>query len=300
MIFLKAFYLLILNKFPNFWKNFTPVIKWFKIRISKKRNKKILVHINKAGLGLEVGPSHDPVCPKRDGWNIKILDHASAEELRAKYKDHEVNLDSIEDVDYIWTGNRFRDIIPDDIYFDWIVVSHVIEHTPDLLGFLLDCSSLLKPDGVLSLAVPDKRYCFDVFRERSSLSQIIDAHLNETKNHTIGTVAEYCLRVSRKNNVISWGKYWGGKYSLLHTVDSTLQTIDTLRAGEYFDLHAWCFTPNHFRLLLLELKELNFLDLNEISYFDTDGSEFFISLRKSAGKGKMDRLKLAQLANSEI
>src|SRR6476620_5084784 len=46
-----------------------------------ERREKALVMIDRNGLGLEVGPSYSPIAPKKAGFNVHILDHASAEEL---------------------------------------------------------------------------------------------------------------------------------------------------------------------------------------------------------------------------
>ena len=32
---------------------------------------------NLRGKGLEIGPSYDPICPKRDGYDIEIIDCCS-------------------------------------------------------------------------------------------------------------------------------------------------------------------------------------------------------------------------------
>jgi hypothetical protein len=48
--------------------------------------------------------------------------------------------------------------------YSYIVASHVIEHTTDLLGFLVESEKRPRPEGVLVLTVPDKRFAFDVLR----------------------------------------------------------------------------------------------------------------------------------------
>ena len=35
---------------------------------------------------IEVGPSYNPVAPKAEGWDTYIIDHASQDELQAKYQ----------------------------------------------------------------------------------------------------------------------------------------------------------------------------------------------------------------------
>jgi len=124
----------------------------------------ILKHIDKKRHGVEIAPNHNPVASKSDGFNVGIIDRASQQELVEKYKDHGVNLNKIEEVDFIWKGERYAKLTGKKEYYDWIIASHVIEHTPDFIAFLNDCASIITEDARLSLVVPDKRYCFDQLR----------------------------------------------------------------------------------------------------------------------------------------
>jgi SAM-dependent methyltransferase len=122
------------------------------------REEKVFHLLDKKGLGLEIGPSHNPIAPKKQGFNVHILDHASATELREKYRDHNLNLDNIEEVDFVWHGESLPELIGKKNCYDWIIASHVIEHVPDFISYLQQCEALLKSDGILSLIIPDKRY----------------------------------------------------------------------------------------------------------------------------------------------
>ena len=74
------------------------------------RKEKVLRHINKNGQGVEIGPSHSPVAPKKEGYKVHIIDHMSREQLIAKYKDHHVNLENIEEVDFVWRGDNYWEL----------------------------------------------------------------------------------------------------------------------------------------------------------------------------------------------
>ena len=159
------------------------------------RKQKILRHIDLNGDGIEIGPCDNPIASKEEGFKVHFIDHMSRDQLIAKYTGHKVNLENIEEVDFIWRGEKYSELTGKNKHYDWIIASHLIEHTPDLIGFLTNCDTILKDDGVISLVVPDKRYCFDHYRPITGISKIIDNHLLKNKIHTPGAVAEHHLRI---------------------------------------------------------------------------------------------------------
>ncbi|MBA3780525.1 MAG: methyltransferase domain-containing protein [Nocardioides sp.] len=60
--------------------------------------------------------------------------------------------------------------------YAWGIASHVIEHIPDLVGWLAQLADVVADDGVLVLAVPDKGYGFDAHRPLTTVGQILAAH----------------------------------------------------------------------------------------------------------------------------
>jgi SAM-dependent methyltransferase len=56
---------------------------------------------------------------------------------------------------------------------DFLIASHVLEHLPFPLKALRAWYDALAPGGVLLLKIPDKRYTFDVRRERTPLQHLI-------------------------------------------------------------------------------------------------------------------------------
>jgi Domain of unknown function (DUF4214)/Methyltransferase domain len=123
------------------------------------RNEILLAPVPRTGHIIEIGPSFRPIAPKGEGWNTRSLDHTTREGLIAKYRGHPgVDVNRIEEVDFVWAGGSLIDAVPASLHgtFDAFVASHVIEHTPDLIAFLDAAGALLKPDGVVVLAIPDK------------------------------------------------------------------------------------------------------------------------------------------------
>lgn len=246
------------------------------------RRQMIIKDLNLNGKGLEIGPSHNPCVKKSDGYDVEIIDHLDREGLREKYKNHGVNIDNIEEVDYIWQGGSYLELTKKREYYDYIIASHLIEHTTDLISFFQDCTEMLKPDGKIALAIPDKRYCFDHFRTITDIGKVIDDYFQERKNHSVGSVAEYYMDIVRRNADIAWLN--GGtddKFEFFHTVKDAMNGIDgVVKKGEYHDIHEYRFIPESFYLLMEDLRSLGFINLEITSISKTIGHEFFVTLEK--------------------
>jgi SAM-dependent methyltransferase len=265
------------------------------------REEKILHKVNKAKPGVEIGPSHRPSAPRSDGFNVHIIDHMTREELKQKYTGHGVNLDNIEEVDFVWKGESYAELTGKRNYYSWVIASHVIEHTPDLIRFIQQCEEILAPDGVLSLVVPDIRYHFDYFRPITGISKVIDAYYNKNIIHSAGTAAEYAMNVSVRGGQIAWHENAGGEFALLHSVTDAMDHMQRiLKNSEYIDFHSWSFTPTSFRLMMRDLYDLGFISLKETNFYPTTGCEFYITLSRN-GSGFMEqRLDALKTIKAEL
>src|ERR1700712_4237583 len=94
-----------------------------------------------AGLGLEVGPSYNPLFPKSAGYTVETIDYTDQPGLQAKSADNPtVDCSRIEPVDYVSGGRPMREVIGKPGRFEWIFPSNVIDHIPDLIGVINDCA----------------------------------------------------------------------------------------------------------------------------------------------------------------
>ena len=126
--------------------------------------------------------------------------------------------------------------------------------------------------------MPDHRFCFDRFRERSSLARVIDASLNPPSVHTVGTLADFTLNAVRHRGSGSWSPGHVGKYSRIHEFEVVQANMKKATGSEYIDVHNWIFSPHHLRLLLQDLADLGLIALRECHFHPTIGHEFFINL----------------------
>jgi SAM-dependent methyltransferase len=246
------------------------------------------------GLGLEIGPSINPLLPKSEGYNVETLDHLTAEQLRLKYAGA-ADTSRIEPVDYVWQGQPLSEVIGAVGKYAYIVASHVIEHTTDLLGFLLECEKLLGPDGVLALVVPDKRYCFDAMRPRATTGGILQAHLERRTLHTPGQLFdEIAYNVLRENRLM-WPRHSAGSLEFARSLELARWAFEEARGDNAFhDIHAWQFTPSCFRLIVKDLHACGYIRLDESSFLESDDPEFFMTLSRTGAGCPLDRMTLLQ------
>ncbi len=224
----------------------------------------LLASVPRRGRIIEIGPSFSPIAAKADGWDTRTLDHLTREGLVAKYTGHPgVNVDRIEDVDYVWTGGLLSDAVPPAMHgtFDAFVASHVIEHTPDLIAFLGSAATLLKPDGIVVLAIPDKRYCFDYFQPLTTTGQLIDAHVEQQSRHSRRLIFDHFAYAVAHGDTVAWGQHPCGSLRFLHPFKQAHELASASGpASDYVDVHAWRFSPASFQLLLLELARIGETD----------------------------------------
>ncbi len=252
-----------------------------------------------AGTALEIGPAHNAILPKREGFRTRTVDYMDRAGLVEKYREFkQYSPDDIEDVDYVIpAGASMSDVIHDR--FDLVLASHVLEHSISLIDFVNDCTNLLTPGGVLSLVVPDHRYCFDRFRERSSIGRVIDTSLDSPSVHTVGTLTEFSLNAVRHRGTTSWSAGHTGRYRFVHDLDAVEANAARARGDTYIDVHNWVFSPNHLRLMLQDLHALGLIRVREAAFQDTIGHEFFLNLTVDGAGTGLGREALVVLADAE-
>jgi hypothetical protein len=250
---------------------------------------KLLFAIDRKARILEIGPSYNPVAPKAAGWRTHVLDHASQAELQAKYAGHNVACAKIEPVDFVWREGPIHDVVPADLHghFDACITSHVIEHVPNPIAFFQSLDRLLTEYGVLSFAVPDKRYCFDFFRPLTFAPAWLEAFESGSTRHSRRNLLEFLAYHGYNGKRFVWGQYDAVNMRLPGELESAKSNADAAgmsASDPYVDCHAWCFTPSSFSLLILELNHMGLIGFRVDRLFQTVGCEFIVSLRKGRGK----------------
>ncbi|WP_051180552.1 class I SAM-dependent methyltransferase [Caballeronia insecticola] len=249
---------------------------------------KILNGVTRDQKGIEIGPWFNPVAPKQDGFNCLSLDVYDTETLLSKAsEDKSVSgqqLSQIESVDLVGSSVEIESIVSDRGLLgeiDYIISSHNLEHVPDPIKFLQGCSHVLRRGGVLSMAIPDKRGCFDHFRPHSSLGDWLEAYFDERRKPTLKQVFEAHQLGALYNGSGAFG---------LAVNSSEIEPTNNIQYGfdfwtaqistgdrQYNDAHCWTLTPSLFELFVLDLSVLGLLKF-KIESVESAGFEFYARL----------------------
>jgi SAM-dependent methyltransferase len=221
--------------------------------------------------------------------------------LVEKYRGHAgVDVNRIEEVDFVWTSGSMVEAVPSDFHgtFDAFIASHVIEHTTDLVGFLDAAATLLAPSGVVILAVPDKRYCFDYFRPLTTTGEVLHAHTMGRSRHTRRIVFDHFAYKVNSGGAGAWGQTPMQEIHFCHSLEEARHAFSTLSDdpdSSYHDLHAWQFCPASFELLMLELARIGETDWLVERITPATGCEFYVWLRRG-GRAATAALSMAEFA----
>lgn len=255
------------------------------------------------GSGLEIGPLHAPIVRKGAGRDIKYVDILPGAELRAYYADHPgMPVDDIVDPDYFLIGDSGTKTLTEavgGVCFDWVIASHVVEHVPDLIGWLNQIGEILHDDGALVLAVPDRRFTFDALRPDTTVGEMLLASANHDKTPSVRAVYDHYSKVVSADNQRIWAGNEPTPADRIHDLDYVLHRLNLARSGEYTDCHVWLFTPDSF---VDQLGELNRLDLvpfviDGLTPTQPGDMEFFVRLRRLARQSSSEsRRDLADAA----
>jgi len=169
------------------------------------------------GRGLEIGALHNPLwVPTKT--HVVYVDRLDGDGLRADYP--ELSALPLVEVDVIDDGEKLDKFRPNSQ--DFIIANHFLEHTQNPIGTIRRHLEVLREGGVLFMAVPDKRFTFDVHRPETDFAHVLRDDLEGPEWSHEDHLIEYGALVAR------------------HSGDALASYVDHLRTSKYsIHFHVW-------------------------------------------------------------
>ena len=244
----------------------------------------IIKNTDKNARILEFGPLNRPIFKKSKFENVKYADIKSTDDIKKMYGGNEylkktgirVDIDSIVNIDYV-INKSYKEYFKNTEKFDVVVLSHVIEHMTDIINFFEDVAHIIKPNGKLIIIYPDKRFCFDHYRNSISFREALYLHENaKYKNYL---KADFLSNVVKNNDPVT---FWEDlKTNICDKKKNTESFINALKGSDE-DVHYFPFDALSFYKFLIDMTQNNFLSLKIDEYFLTEVNtqEFLVILKK--------------------
>jgi SAM-dependent methyltransferase len=224
------------------------------IRVARRR----LARRYLAGEGIEIGALHNPL-ELPPGASVRYVDRMPVTQLREHYP--ELAGEELVAVDVIDDGETLASLADESV--DFVVANHFLEHCEDPIAALLSMFRVLRPGGVLYLAVPDKRLTFDRNRELTPLRHLVDDHRNGAE-------------ASRRGHYEDWARHVDevAEERVAAHADALLER------GYSIHFHVWTATEVQ---ELLALVRDDYGAEHELEEFVRNGHENVFVLRKRPG-----------------
>lgn len=256
----------------------------------------LLQGITKDQVGIEVGPYFAPLVPKSAGYKSISTDVFDQEYLKNLAANDafvgEAASELIEPVDLLGSVSELGEMIQHaDLAgkLDYVISSHNFEHIPDPVRFLQACELGLTPNGIVSLAMPDCRTCFDHYRPYSITADFLGAYferrLRPTAQQVFALQSLHCL--FNKDGALILSCNLGEDTKQVHPLETLQEAFDAWNAtlanpeqSPYRDTHCWVLTPSVFELIIRDLNFLGLTALEPVWVSENYGHEFFVRLSK--------------------
>jgi predicted SAM-dependent methyltransferase len=131
------------------------------------RTREAIAAVFLRGDGIEIGALHQPLHVPSSA-RVRYVDRMTTPELRLQYP--ELAAEPLVETDIIDDGERLTTI--EDRTQDFLIANHFLEHCQNPILAVQNLFRVLRAGAVLYLAVPDKRFTFDVDRPCTTVEHL--------------------------------------------------------------------------------------------------------------------------------
>jgi SAM-dependent methyltransferase len=220
-----------------------------------------------SGSGIEIGALHNPL-QVPEGLEVRYVDRTTEAELRRQYPE----LDGHDFVPVSFIGNAEDLSAIADGSVDFVIANHLMEHLENPIRGLEEMTRVVRPGGILYVALPDPRVTFDRERPLTAVEHVVQEYRQGTEATRVAHFAE-----------------WAEKAEPL-TDGPEMRTVPELLELDYsIHFHVWR-SETFMEFLVTAMREAG-LDLELLEFAactDVADDEYIFVLRKGPGTTPAD------------
>jgi SAM-dependent methyltransferase len=208
------------------------------------------------GAGIEIGALIYPTLLKIES-RVIYVDRLPVSELVKQYPNL---IDENLKVDVVDNGEILATFEAESV--DFVIANHMIEHCQNPIGAIRNHLRILRPNGILFYAIPDKKHCFDRHRPNTSFEHLLADDKDNGKN-------------SKWDHYIEWA-------TLVNSIEDTDKAIsnakENIRLDYSIHFHVWD-AGSCIEFFSKTASHLS--DAYKIELFERNNTEFILCLQKN-------------------
>jgi hypothetical protein len=208
---------------------------------------------------------------------VMYVDHANRADLIKKYVGtgtaETVTPTNIVETDIVWDGTRPLAEVTEERNLDFCISSHVIEHVPDVIGWLQQIGTLLRCGSLINMAIPDRDRGFDFRRAPTKPADLVQAYLEKRTRPNGAQVFDHVA------NALPLGST-APRVRPDVIMEAFRHAWAVTRSDTYMDVHCSVFTQRSFLECFEVLAYTGLINLKLRKFFPTrpGTNEFIVSL----------------------
>jgi predicted SAM-dependent methyltransferase/glycosyltransferase involved in cell wall biosynthesis len=223
-------------------------------------DRRVLSYAFVHGRGIEIGPLQNPL-PVSSDTQVTYVDRRSNAELSENYPElRQCNLVDVDLLPSFQSGSQ-----------DFIIANHFVEHCQEPIRTIKNFLRVLRPGGIIYMAIPDMRHTFDRDRSRTSLAHIIADHVSGPE-------------ISREQHFREWVTLVEPYFGRAYAGDAIEARRRELMEQDY-SIHFHTFIPEDMHALIKYCAEVEGMPLSVVFAGEFDEEMIFIVRRLNSSDG---------------
>jgi SAM-dependent methyltransferase len=155
-----------------------------------------------SGNGIEIGALCRPLEVPANAY-VRYVDRMQVPELRHHYPEL-ADLPLVQ-VDIIGSAEDLSAVPSDSV--DFVIANHLLEHMQYPIRALQSFMRVLRPGGILYMALPDARAGIDRDRELTTIEHLLDEHRNGAERNRESHYRDWCGNAEKRDDVDAFVKW---------------------------------------------------------------------------------------------